>query len=255
MGMTGFLMWNPITVSNILPGEFIPAAKAAHGGEAVLAVLAIIVWHFYGVHLKHFNTAMWTGRLTEEEMLHEHPLELADIKAGHGEQPAPPKILRARQAIYFPVAAAMSVVMLAGIYGFIRAEETALTTIPPLQATVAVFVPQTPTPLPTLPPTVTPAPTAMLAPGESPTWNAHIAPLFAAKCASCHGAGAMGGLNLTTYADAVKGGQSGPLFVSGNAAGSILIIKFKDGAHPFASLTPDELALLEAWINGGALEQ
>jgi mono/diheme cytochrome c family protein len=95
----------------------------------------------------------------------------------------------------------------------------------------------------------------MLAPGESPTWNAHIAPLFAAKCASCHGAGAMGGLNLTTYADAVKGGQSGPLFVSGNAAGSILIIKFKDGAHPFASLTPDELALLEAWINGGALEQ
>ncbi|HEY6074600.1 MAG TPA: cytochrome b/b6 domain-containing protein, partial [Anaerolineales bacterium] len=52
MGFTGFLMWNPISASKILPGEIIPAAKAAHGGEALLAVLAIIVWHMYGVHLK-----------------------------------------------------------------------------------------------------------------------------------------------------------------------------------------------------------
>ncbi|MEW5940500.1 MAG: c-type cytochrome domain-containing protein, partial [Chloroflexota bacterium] len=221
MGLTGFLMWNPITASKFLPGEFIAASKAAHGGEAILAVLAIIVWHMYGVHFKHFNTAMWTGRLTEEEMLHEHPLELADIKAGLHTPDINPKILRLRQAAYFPVAGILSAVMLAGIYGFINAEQTALTTIPPLQATIEVFVPQTPTPLPTLPPTLTPAPTAMLAPGESPTWNAHIGPLFASKCVSCHGAGAMGGLNLATYADAVRGGQSGPLFIPGNAAGSL----------------------------------
>ncbi len=43
MGLTGFLMWNPIPAAKFLPGEFIPAAKAAHGGEAVLAVLAIIL--------------------------------------------------------------------------------------------------------------------------------------------------------------------------------------------------------------------
>lgn len=40
MGITGFIMWNPITATRFLPGEFVPAAKAAHGGEAVLAVLA-----------------------------------------------------------------------------------------------------------------------------------------------------------------------------------------------------------------------
>ena len=82
MALTGFAMWNPLATVRLLPGDFIPAAKTAHGAEAILAVLAIIVWHMYGVHVKRFNKAMWTGQLTEEEMLHEHPLELADIKAG-----------------------------------------------------------------------------------------------------------------------------------------------------------------------------
>ncbi len=73
MILTGFMMWNPIATTNILPGEAIPAAKVAHGGEATLAVLAIILWHFYHVHLRHFNKAMFTGKLTREEMQHEHP--------------------------------------------------------------------------------------------------------------------------------------------------------------------------------------
>jgi cytochrome b subunit of formate dehydrogenase len=42
MGATGFILWNPIVSSTILPGEIIPAAKSAHGYEAVLAVLAIL---------------------------------------------------------------------------------------------------------------------------------------------------------------------------------------------------------------------
>jgi hypothetical protein len=35
MVVTGFFLWNPITAARILPGEWIPAAKAAHGGEAL----------------------------------------------------------------------------------------------------------------------------------------------------------------------------------------------------------------------------
>ena len=66
MGLTGFMMWNPLATVKLLPGEFIPAAKAAHGAEALLAVLAIIVWHMYGVHLKRFNKSMWTGQLDED---------------------------------------------------------------------------------------------------------------------------------------------------------------------------------------------
>ena len=90
MGATGFMMWNPISTVKFLPGEVIPAAKAAHGGEALLAVLAIIIWHMYGVHIKRFNKSMWTGKMSEEEMLHEHPLELADIKAGIADRPVDP---------------------------------------------------------------------------------------------------------------------------------------------------------------------
>jgi len=145
MSITGFLMWNPITSTKYLPGEFVPAAKAAHGGEAVLAVLAIIIWHMYGVHIKRFNKAMFTGKQTEAEMLHEHPLELADIKAGIADRRPDATTIRKRQMIYYPVAAILTVAMLGGIYGFINSEQTALTTITPLTET-QIFDPQTPQP-------------------------------------------------------------------------------------------------------------
>jgi cytochrome b subunit of formate dehydrogenase len=266
MGFTGFLMWNPVTAVKFMPGEFIPAAKAAHGGEALLAVLAIIVWHMYGVHLKGFNKAMWTGRLSEKEMLHEHPLELADIKAGVAERPVDPVALRKRQRIYVPIAAILTVVMLLGVYGFTTAETTALTTIPPQQDVIEVFVPQTPTmipsPIPSLTPTP-PLPTATPATDVSPaapvsaviTWDGNVGPLFASKCTSCHGAAATAGLNLSSYATAVTGGASGPWFVAGDSANSLLVTKFSSGAHPYAVLLDEELALIKAWIDAGALEK
>ena len=146
MGATGFLMWNPITATKYLPGELIPAAKAAHGGEAVLAVLAIIIWHIYGVHIKRFNKAMFTGMQTEAEMLHEHPLELEEIKSGKAHHRPSAAVIRKRQMIYFPIAAVLTLGMLAGIFGFINTEETALTTIEPLRET-QIYVPmETPQP-------------------------------------------------------------------------------------------------------------
>ena len=136
MGITGFIMWNPITATMYLPGEFVPAAKAAHGGEAVLAVLAIIVWHMYGVNIKHVNRSMFTGKVTEEEMVHEHPRELDDIQAGTANRVPDAATLRKRQRIFYPIAAILTVVMLAGVYGYINTEETALKTIPPISTTV-----------------------------------------------------------------------------------------------------------------------
>lgn len=265
MGFTGFLMWNPVTAAKFLPGEFIPAAKAAHGGEALLAVLAIIVWHMYGVHIKHFNKAMWTGRLTEEEMLHEHPLELADIKAGVADRPVDSLTLRKRKMVYFPIATILTVVMLAGVYGFTTAENTALTTIPPQPEAIHVFVPQTPTSIPTSIPTSTPTPmpptpsadASSAAPSSVvPTWNGAIGTLFADKCTACHsGAQPAAGLDLSTYATAIKGGVNGPWFISGDSATSLLVTKFTSGAHPYATLLEEELALIKQWIDSGALEQ
>ena len=149
MGLTGFMMWNPITTTRYFPGEFIPAAKAAHSAEAVLAVLAVLIWHMYSVHIKRFNKAMWTGGLTEEEMQHEHPLELAEIKAGEGDAEINKKTLRKRQLIYFPIAGVLATLMLMGVYAFVQGEETAITTyVPKVEESLPVYAPQTPTPFP-----------------------------------------------------------------------------------------------------------
>ncbi len=145
MAVTGFMMWNPIATTRLLPGEFIPAAKAAHGGEALLAVLAVIVWHFYHVHLRHFNKSMFTGYLTEQEMLERHPLELEEIELG---RPAPdPVQVARRRRIYFPAFGLIAGVLLVGIYLFATFEQTAITTVVPPEE-VTIFAPLPPTPLP-----------------------------------------------------------------------------------------------------------
>ncbi len=270
MGLSGFMMWNPISATKFFPGEVIPAAKAAHGGEALLAVLAIIIWHIYGVHIKRFNKAMFTGKISEEEMLHEHPLELADIKAGIAERPVDLGMLRKRQRVYFPIAAVLALIMLGGIYGFVSAEQTALTTVQRQAPTVVVFVPwtatpaptQTPTPLPTETPlpTLTPNATELVAGSTTPasastlTWDSSIAGLFQTKCTTCHGAAALGGLNLSTYAGALKGGATGPVIVPGDSAHSLLVTKQQAGGHP-GQLTPEEIAQVIEWIDAGALEK
>jgi cytochrome b subunit of formate dehydrogenase/mono/diheme cytochrome c family protein len=259
MALTGFMMWNPLATVRVLPGDFIPAAKAAHGAEAILAVLAIIVWHMYGVHLKRFNKSMWTGKLTEEELLHEHPRELADIKAGlTGGEPSP-AALRRRRMIYYPVAGVLAAAMLFGIYGFVNGEQTAITTVPLQQPTVEVYVPQTPTPLP---PTLTPQPSPTAGPtvavtagaGARVTWT-DVSAIFAARCSMCHNATLLtAGLSFATYADAMKGAQAGPVILPGDSDGSPLIQVQAQGGHP-GQLTDEELALVRAWIDAGALEK
>lgn len=246
MGLTGFLMWNPITATRYLPGEFVPAAKAAHGGEALLAVLAIILWHMYHVHIKHFNKAMWTGYLTEKEMLEEHPLELAAIKAGLAKPQVDEVTRRRRERLYYPIAVVVGIILLFAVYGFINAEQTAITTIAPLRSTEPVYVPQTPTPSPTPTPTATPS-----ASNLSPTWESAIGTLLQQKCGQCHGATALGGLNLSTYESLLKGGNSGNALVIGDPDASLIIRKQGTGNHP-VQLSPEEIRLLREWIASGA---
>jgi cytochrome b subunit of formate dehydrogenase len=249
MGATGFMMWNPIFTTRFLPGYFIPAAKAAHGAEAILAVLAIIVWHMYGVHIRRFNQAMWTGKLTETEMRHEHPLELADIKAGGGKIKATPA-LRRRRRIYFPIALLAGVVMVFGAYEYLYSQQIALVTIPPEMAANLIYVPQTPTPLP---PTSTPTLPAIPTP-TSLTWSGALS-LFQGRCNSCHSGGSpAGGLDLSAYAGAMKGGTDGAVILPRNSAGSKLIQIQSAGGH-FGIFTADELAFIKAWIDAGAPEK
>ena len=250
MAMTGFMMWNPIATSKFLPGEFIPAAKAAHGAEAILAVLAILIWHVYHVHIKLFNKSMFTGKLSKEEMEHEHPAELAEIEQGSSWKRPQPEVIRNRQKVYFPIAGFLSILMVGGIVGFTTGEKSAITTMPPGE-TAEVFVPLTPTPRPTQAPT----PTAELSAGVSVnSWEGSIDALFRNRCHTCHGRTTVGGLTLSTYQDALKGGNSGPGIVPGDPEASTIIIIQSKGGHP-GQLTDSELQQVIDWINAGAPEK
>ena len=88
MVATGIMMLYPIRFGQFIPGQWILAAKAAHGGEATLAALAILTWHSYFVHWKHWNTSMFTGKLPRELYIEEHPKEYAQLMTGETFQPA-----------------------------------------------------------------------------------------------------------------------------------------------------------------------
>jgi formate dehydrogenase gamma subunit len=253
MVVTGYMLWNPIATTRILPGELVPTSKVIHGGEATLAVLAIIVWHTYHVHFGHFNKSMFTGKMTRSEMAEFHPLELASIDAG--ENPLPSAEERRRRFLRFiPAYGALSVVLLGGVYLFVTFEDTNIATIRPPEQ-VQVFVP-----VETLPPsrvtttTSAPATTSTTVAAGDLTWDGAVAAFFNPACTACHGANVQtSGLDLSSYAAALAGGSRGPGIVPGDAAGSVVVEIMESGSHP-ALLSAGEIAALVDWIDSGAAE-
>lgn len=146
MIITGFMLMNPIATTSVLPGQIIPAALAAHGWEAVLAVAVIILWHFYNVLIKHFNPSIWTGNLPQHQMEEEHALELERLDAGGDPWPglALP-VLRRRRRNFVIASLIIAGILLAGAVWAFTFEQTAITTIP--RVTREVFVPLS-TPIP-----------------------------------------------------------------------------------------------------------
>ena len=250
MGVTGYMLWNPIATTRFLPGDFIPAAKAAHGMEALLAILAIIIWHFYNVHIKHLNKSMFIGYLTEDEMLEEHPKELADIKAGITQVVQSPEEIKKRERIFYPTYGMISAILIVGLYFFVATEETAIETIMPPEDAVEVFVPLTPTPIPT------PIPSPTEDENQEPitTWEGGIREVFQNRCSQCHGENGMGGLNLTSLENLLNGSDSGQIILLGDAQNSILVENQAAGGHP-GQFTGEELAFIREWIDEGAPEK
>jgi cytochrome b subunit of formate dehydrogenase len=84
MILTGFVLWFPSKAMVIFPKWVVDVARVAHSYEALLAFLSIIIWHFYTVHLSPdffpMNPAFITGKLTEEQMRHHHPLEYERVR-------------------------------------------------------------------------------------------------------------------------------------------------------------------------------
>ncbi|NCO69157.1 MAG: cytochrome C [Acidobacteria bacterium] len=105
MVMTGIILLFPVRFASLMAGEWIIAAKAAHGGEALLAFLSILTWHAYFVHVRHWNTSIVNGLLEEEAYVEEHPLELQRIRRGEVQSPAP--ISKWRLTVFVAAAAAV----------------------------------------------------------------------------------------------------------------------------------------------------
>ncbi len=150
MAITGFMLWNPISTARFLPGQVIPAAKAAHGGEAVLAVLAILIWHFYNVHVKMFNRSMFSGKMSRHQMEEEHGEELEQRVAGKMRPGPDPAGVRRRERIYLPIAIVLALIGVFAVYQFATFEQTAIATLPVPIERQDVFTPLTPTPGPSL---------------------------------------------------------------------------------------------------------
>jgi len=108
MVATGLLLLFPIHFAGILPGQVIPAAKAAHAGEALLALLAILTWHFYFVHIRHWNPSIFSGRLPHSIYEEEHALELA-ARAESAESATRPVRVGWRRILVFGVLASLVV--------------------------------------------------------------------------------------------------------------------------------------------------
>jgi len=83
MGLGGFLMWFPAYLGNHLPDFAFGVAYIAHSYEALLAMLAIVIWHFYNTHFNPdtfpMNPTWFTGEMSASEMEREHPLEKARL--------------------------------------------------------------------------------------------------------------------------------------------------------------------------------
>lgn len=89
MTMTGFILWFDNTFIGLLTKLGWDIARTVHYYEAWLAFLSIVVWHFYFIifnpDVYPMNTAWLSGKISEEEMTHEHPKELERIRASMAE--------------------------------------------------------------------------------------------------------------------------------------------------------------------------
>jgi cytochrome b subunit of formate dehydrogenase len=91
MAATGLMAWFKIFVGERVPGWWIDVAITIHYYEAVLATLAIVVWHIYAVIFDPdaypMNWAWFDGKMSIEQYEHEHPLDRLAITNATGTEP------------------------------------------------------------------------------------------------------------------------------------------------------------------------
>jgi cytochrome b subunit of formate dehydrogenase len=84
MGLTGLVIWFKVGLFGFLPRWWVDVSIAVHFYEAVLATLAIVVWHVYHVafdpDVYPVNFAFYDGKVSEEFYKEEHELAYERMK-------------------------------------------------------------------------------------------------------------------------------------------------------------------------------
>jgi len=77
MGVTGIILWFPTLITSFAPSWTIRAAELIHFYEAILATLAIVVFHLFFViaHPEQYpmNLSWLTGKMSLQAAIHKHP--------------------------------------------------------------------------------------------------------------------------------------------------------------------------------------
>ena len=93
MAGTGLMAWFKVGVGDRVPGWWVDVALTIHWYEAVLATLAIVVWHLYGVIFDPdaypMNWSWYDGKMSIEHYEHEHPLDQLAIEKAKGSEDEP----------------------------------------------------------------------------------------------------------------------------------------------------------------------
>jgi len=75
IGLSGLILWFPTFFTLFLPGWIINIAAVIHSDEALLAAGFIFTFHFFNTHFRiekfPMDTVIFSGRISETEMLHE----------------------------------------------------------------------------------------------------------------------------------------------------------------------------------------
>jgi len=101
MAVTGIMMWAKVYVGNLLARWWVDAATAVHFYEAILATLAILVWHFYQVFFDPdvypMNSAWRDGKMSADHYREEHELDTETLELAEKEDHVrPPKKTEAK---------------------------------------------------------------------------------------------------------------------------------------------------------------
>lgn len=90
MAVTGLLLWFHEAAIALFPIRILDIIRIVHGFEAILAFLAILIWHMYHVFLKPeifpMNKTWITGTLSGKELQERHPLEYEAILEARREE-------------------------------------------------------------------------------------------------------------------------------------------------------------------------